>query len=423
MGQLLCSLFVNKKKKKKKKGCILFGERLVIPADLRTQCLEQLHRGHPGIQRMKSLARSYVYWPLMDNEIVQYVATCELCAAAAKSPPQAIPAPWPKPSGPWQRLHVDYAGPIQDAYFLVVVDAFSKWPEIIKTSTTTTRATVAILRGLFARFGMPLTIVSDNGPQFTSDAFKEFCESRGIQHITTPPFHPQSNGQAERFVDTLKRALRKIQTGDMSIDEALDTFLQSYRTTPNPALEGNETPGELMVKFPVRTHLDLLRPPTVIERETNIVYGGFMPGDAVLTKVYGRNSWRWISAEVISKLGNVMYQLKGSDGRMLRRHQNQMRKRASKDIPLLPIEGSILQPGSESIQLPIDVILDEWKLPLVSDELPLTDTSGGSCSDLLPQPLSPERTAPPETITTMLRSPRRSSRNRRPPRWFDAFVF
>lgn len=80
---------------------------------------------------MKSLARSYVYWSLMDNEIVQYVATCGLCAAAAKSPPQGIPAPWPKPSGPWQRLHVDYAVPIQDAYFLVVVDVFSKWPEII----------------------------------------------------------------------------------------------------------------------------------------------------------------------------------------------------------------------------------------------------------------------------------------------------
>ena len=165
-----------------------------------------------------------------------------------------------------------------------------------------------------------------------------------------------------------------------------------------------------MVKFPVRTHLDLLRPPTVIERETYIVYGGFGPGDAVLTKVYGRNSWRWISAEVMSKLGNVMYQL---NGRMLRRHQNQMRKRASKDLL------QILQPA---IQLPMDVILDKWKLPLVSDQLPLTDTSGGSCSDPLPQPLSPERTAPPETSTTMLRSPRRSSRNRRPPRWFDAFV-
>ena len=199
---------------------------------------------------------------------MQYVAACEACAAAAKTPPQAKSTQWPKPSGPWQRLHVDYAGPILGDYFLVVVDAFSKWPEIVKTSTTTSQATVAILRGLFARFGMPLSIISDNGSQFTSQKFKNECECHGILQVTTAPFHPQSNGQAERFVDTLKRALKKIQTGGTSMDEALDTFLQAYRTTPNPVLEGNTTPAEIIIKYPVRTHLELLRRPPVVEEET-----------------------------------------------------------------------------------------------------------------------------------------------------------
>nr|XP_049466096.1 uncharacterized protein K02A2.6-like [Anopheles coluzzii] len=397
-------------------GCILFGERLVIPEDLRAHCLEQLHRGHPGVERMKSLARSYVYWPRLDDEIVQYVAACEACAAAAKSPPQAKPTPWPKPSGPWQRLHVDYAGPILGDYFLVVVDAFSKWPEIVKTSTTTSRATVAILRGLFARFGMPLSIVSDNGPQFTSQEFKNFCECHGIRQVTTAPFHPQSNGQAERFVDTLKRALKKIQTGGTSMDEALDTFLQAYRTTPNPALEGNTTPAEIIVKYPVRTHLELLRRPPVVEEETEITAAGLQPGDVVATKKYYQNTWKWISAEVLRRLGTVMYELTSRDGRIMRRHIDQIRKRSVKE------PHQLVQDSETPTQLPIDILLGEWSLTVPNEPLPLSSTTEELRTVPSPQPFSPAQVAPSESNHRKIRSPRRSSRNRKLPRRFDAFI-
>ncbi|XP_035904183.1 uncharacterized protein LOC118508477 isoform X1 [Anopheles stephensi] len=114
--------------------CILFGERIVIPAALQQRCLRQLHQGHPGIQRMKAIARSFVYWPSLDSDIADRVASCEACQAAAKSPPSQIPSCWPKPPGPWHRVHIDYAGPVEGAYFLIAVDAYSKWPEIIKTS-------------------------------------------------------------------------------------------------------------------------------------------------------------------------------------------------------------------------------------------------------------------------------------------------
>ncbi|XP_041770822.1 uncharacterized protein K02A2.6-like [Anopheles merus] len=133
-------------------GCILFGEKVVIPEKLRNRCLNQLHRGHPVMQRMKAVARSYVYWPKLDDDIARYVASCEACTAAAKSPPRATSMAWPKPSAVWNRVHIDYAGPWEGVYFLVVVDAYSKWPEIVKTTSTTTTATIAILRNLFARF-------------------------------------------------------------------------------------------------------------------------------------------------------------------------------------------------------------------------------------------------------------------------------
>ncbi|XP_040158056.1 uncharacterized protein K02A2.6-like [Anopheles arabiensis] len=189
--------------------CVLFRERVVIPRKLRMRCLNQLHRGHPGIQRMKSVARSYLYWPSIDEDIADCVSSCTACMAVAKSPPLLEPKFWPKTTKPWERVHIDYAGPVDGAYFLIVVDAFSKWPEVMKTITTTTTATISMLRSIFARFGMPEKLVSDNGAQFTSDAFKDYCKQSGIEHIKTPPFHPQSNGQAERFVDTMKRALKK----------------------------------------------------------------------------------------------------------------------------------------------------------------------------------------------------------------------
>ncbi|XP_055614139.1 uncharacterized protein K02A2.6-like [Uranotaenia lowii] len=175
-------------------GCTLFGERLAIPAPFRKRCLDQLHRGHPATQRMKAIARSYVYWPNIDNEISSYVQACRHCALTAKSPPHSAPSLWPKSNKPWGRVHIDYAGPIGGDYFLLVIDSFTKWPEIVRTSSITSTATINILRELFARFGIPTTLVSDNGPQFCSALFQTFYAENGIQHLTTAPFHPQSNG-------------------------------------------------------------------------------------------------------------------------------------------------------------------------------------------------------------------------------------
>ncbi|XP_058448854.1 uncharacterized protein K02A2.6-like [Malaya genurostris] len=208
-------------------GCILFGDRLVIPSPHRKRSLHQLHRGHPGIQRMKAIARSYVYWPTLDSDIVDFVKSCRQCAMAAKTPQKSAPLPWPKSTKPWQRVHLDYYyGPIDGEYYLVVVDSFSKWPEIVQTRSITTAATVNILRDLFARLGMPETLVSDNGSQFTSAEFQSYCTNNGIEHLTTAPFHPQSNGQAERFVDTFKRSIKKIKEGRATMFDALSTFLR-----------------------------------------------------------------------------------------------------------------------------------------------------------------------------------------------------
>ncbi|XP_075743965.1 uncharacterized protein LOC142802803 [Rhipicephalus microplus] len=153
-------------------------------------------------------------------------------------------------------LPMDSAGPIKGISYLVVVDAHSKWPEVCSMTTTTSEATIACIHELFCRFGFPETLVSDNGSQFISAEFRAYLKHRGIRHVRTAPYHPSSNGLAERFVQTLKSALRKISP--RSASEELADFLLAYRNTPHATT--GEAPSTLLLGRRLRTRLDLLRP-------------------------------------------------------------------------------------------------------------------------------------------------------------------
>ncbi|KXJ10636.1 Uncharacterized protein K02A2.6 [Exaiptasia diaphana] len=106
----------------------------------------------------------------------------------------------PDLNGPWKRLHVDYAGPYMGSMFLVVIDSYSKWLEVLPVKSTNSKATISHLEKLFTNFGPPKHIVSDNGPQFASNEFGDFLKKHGIRHTLTPLRHPASNGMAERYV-------------------------------------------------------------------------------------------------------------------------------------------------------------------------------------------------------------------------------
>ena len=202
---------------------------------------------------MKALARGYVYWPNMDKQLEDLARTCTKCQLTAKSPRKSTLSSWPVPDSPWSRLHIDFAGPSNGQSFLVVVDAYSKWPEIFPMSRITSEETISKLLKIFSRFGLPETLVTDNGTAFSSVKFSTFCQQNGINHICTPPFHPQSNGQVERLVDTFKRALLKLR-GEGTTSEILETFLTSYRATPN-----DNSSAESLMNRKIRLHIDVLR--------------------------------------------------------------------------------------------------------------------------------------------------------------------
>ena len=214
-------------------GCILWGMRVVIPNKLKDRVLEELHDGHMGVVKMKALARGYVWWPNINAQLEELAKACSGCQQNQNMPSKAPLHPWEWANAPWQRIHIDYGGPFQKSMFLVVVDAHSKWPEVIPVSSTTSSSTIEVLRDLFARFGIPEQIVSDNGTQFVSEEFQAFVKSNGIRHITSAPYHPGTNGLAERAVQTFKQALRSMHQSSKPVKEKLAKFLIAYRNTPH----------------------------------------------------------------------------------------------------------------------------------------------------------------------------------------------
>ena len=189
--------------------CLLWNNRLCIPFKLRGKILESLHRSHLGMVKMKSLARSYFWWPKMNEQIEAIVSSCESCKFYRTNPPKSNVNLWKWPKQQWSRLHIDYLGPIKGKFYFIILDAYSKWIEVLPTNTITSEFTIKALRHTFARFGLPKIIVSDNGTQLVSGQMKHFLNLNGIKHITTAPFHPQSNGAAENAVKQVKNAIKK----------------------------------------------------------------------------------------------------------------------------------------------------------------------------------------------------------------------
>ena len=161
-------------------GCLLRGIRVVIPTRYQRQLLTELHINHPGMVRMKSLARLHVWWSTLDQDIEQTVRDCTSCQANRCKSPFKVSNPWIWPVRPWQRIHLDFAGPVEGGMYLAVVNAKSKWIEVLLMSSTTTAATVRALRYLFSVHGLPEEIMSDNGPQFVAQEMKDFLKLNGI---------------------------------------------------------------------------------------------------------------------------------------------------------------------------------------------------------------------------------------------------
>lgn len=249
-------------------GILLRNSRIVMPEKLRMQTLDLAHEGHPGMTVMKRRVRAKVWWPKLDVQVEAYVKQCRGCMLVAAP---AAPEPMKRkelPSEPWQHLAIDFMGPLPSGhYLLVIVDYYSRFVEIEIMKKTDSGTTIERLRPIFARFGFPISITADNGSQFTSDEFKNYCKECGIQLISTIPYWPQQNGEVERQNRSiLKRLIISQNTGRNWVND-LNDYLLMYRTTQHSTTL--KTPAELLFNGRnVRDKLPSMSQPLEIDQET-----------------------------------------------------------------------------------------------------------------------------------------------------------
>lgn len=316
-------------------GCILWGARVVVPPQGRGRIIKELHEGHPGITVMKAVSRSHVWWPGLDDSIKECVNTCDKCQLTRNMPAESPLSMWEWPDRPWSRIHLDFAGPFLGSMFLIVIDARTKWLEVEIMHSIKAEPTIEKLRQMFPKFGIPDTIVSDNGATFTSELFQDFISRNGISHITSAPFKPASNGQAERAVQVFKNGLKKVTEG--SLQTRVSRFLMNYRNSPQ-ATTGN-SPAFLMFGRDLRVPLSMVHPSleqhVKSKQASQKQYHDQCSQDRsiqVNDDVFVRNYLKgqmWLPGKVVSQ---QLYDVSLSDGRVVRKHLDQLRSRASQEV-------------------------------------------------------------------------------------------
>ncbi|GFN76162.1 transposon tf2-9 polyprotein [Plakobranchus ocellatus] len=290
-------------------GCLFYGHRVVIPSALQPQVLQILHLGHFGMQRMKQLARTAVYWPRIDTDIEDIARHCAACNEHQRLPPKQPFHPWITPEKPWIRVHIDHAINFRGHNWLVMVDAFSKYPCIHLMTSITTKVTTRKLDGDFAHFGYPHAIVTDNATCFSSAEFQTWCEQRGIEHLHGAPYHPETNGTAERLVQTFKQSLKK---STLPPADALQEFLMHYRRTP---LASGSSPSELLNGRQIRTAIDIIVLAQISRqpRDVTTSCSSLSKDSPCFALAYkGGRKDRWRPAVVTAVLGHKLCSMFGS---------------------------------------------------------------------------------------------------------------
>lgn len=230
---------------------IIRDERILIPPALREFILVKAHEGHPGIVRMKRQLRKFYWWPGQDSDVERYVKYCIPCQDSQKShktpsfPNETIPTP----GKPWSKLAIDITGPFFNAprhqrFIVCLIDYYSKFPEVLLTNSIKSETIIEWLKEIFARYGNPDIIVSDNGTYFTSNEFLKFLHSRDILHWRTPLYDPQRNGLVEVFNRYLKNGIQTFRRSRKNFYEGVQELLFNFRTTS--PIENGKSPAELI---------------------------------------------------------------------------------------------------------------------------------------------------------------------------------
>lgn len=344
---------------------LLKDHQILVPKSLRSTILKQIHEGHLGMQRCKNLARQSVYWPGIYSEIDNLVSNCEICMRHQNSNPKTEMLSHDIVGVPWMKLGCDLFE-FNKKMYLLVVDYYSKYVEVeLLNQGYSSNQVIMRLKSIFSRHGIPGILITDNGPPFNSLEFKDFCNDWEIQHKTSSPYLPRSNGLAERTVQTIKKLLMKAQ------ESGADPYvaLLQYRTTP----KGNfPSPSELLMSRSLRTKIPSLinnLVPKIVDFEkyknemnlhiekfsknynkTAIEVGHFNEGENVMFKKTPTSCW--FPGYIVDKCREPRsFIVRDNNGTLYRRNQQHIRKSPSPEA--ITTENRI-----ESNQLNPELVVD-----------------------------------------------------------------
>jgi transposase InsO family protein len=192
----------------------------------RNEIMSHIHT-HIGIEGCLKRARECAYWQRMNSELRDYISKCDVCQTYGLKQPKETLKSHDIPTIPWVKIGTDLFC-FSENYYLITMDYYSSFFEIDRLYDTSSKTVISKLKQHFARWGIPETVIPDNGPQYSSEQFKNFSRLWDFKHKTSSPGHAQSNGKVENAVKSAKRIMRKAKKSNS------DPFISllNFRNTP-----------------------------------------------------------------------------------------------------------------------------------------------------------------------------------------------
>lgn len=232
-------------------GLVRIGSKIVPPQAMYYRIFKVAHQSHQGIQSTMKMIQKEFYWPNMKFIVDNFVKSCDQCQRTRLNGPDTTHS-WRKEQRPWDRVHIDFAYDKRMGNVLVMADAYSGWIEAALCRNRQVETVIDQMRAVFARFGVPLTVVADNAPEFSSIELRSWLTNIGCRLLHSPEYRPSSNGQAERMVKVLKDGIRSYNPSKCSMTAYIHRILLVHRNTAN---RGGKTPAQIMFNREVRCPL------------------------------------------------------------------------------------------------------------------------------------------------------------------------
>ncbi|XP_035690003.1 uncharacterized protein K02A2.6-like [Branchiostoma floridae] len=340
-------------------GIVYKGQAIVVPAELREEMIQKTHASHQGAEACIRRARETIFWPGMSAQLRERIGRCDICKTYQPKQQREPLMPHPTPTTPWSRVSMDLMT-LENRHYLITVDNYSDYWEIDELhQNTTAKNVIHKTKQNFSRHGIPMEVVTDNGPQFASEEFKQFAKTWNFRHVTTSPYHSQANGKAESAVKIAKNLLKKAaadgQDPWVSILAWRNTPTQGQGSSPTQRLMSRRT----RTQVPINTQA--LEPKVVPNVHNNInkrkarakryydkgtrSLPPIQPGQQVRVELTPQKAAQWKYGTCVQRVAPKSYEVE-VDGAKYRRNRKHIRDTTEEQKPSTDVDETTTAPAT-----------------------------------------------------------------------------